>query len=311
MRLVFFGTPQTAVPSLEALLDAGHEILSVVTRPDRPVGRSGRPAGPPIKRVAVERGLEVRQPGSLRRGTLEQELREGRPDLLVVVAYGRIFPPSLLELAPHGAVNLHFSLLPKYRGAAPVQWSLACGERTTGVTTMRMNEQLDEGDLLLRREIAIEEGEHAPALAARLAGIGAALLVETVRGLEAGSLESHPQDHARASLAPILTAEESELDPSLTAREVEGRIRGFDPWPGVWARRQGKRIRLVEARELPGETSAAPPGTVTELRRDGLLLACAGGSLLSLQRLQPEGRRPMRAADAVNGRQIAPGDRLG
>ena len=309
MKVVFLGTPQAAVESLTALVEAGHELLGVVTRPDRPVGRSARPLPPPVKRAAEELGLEVRQPRGVKRRAFAESLEALRPDILVVVAYGRILPPAVLGVAPHGAVNLHFSLLPAYRGAAPVQWALAGCEERTGVTTMRLNEKMDEGDLLLQRAVAVEEREHAPALQTRLAGVGSALLLETLAGLESGTLESHAQDHSAATYAPMLSAADGEIEFSLPARAVEGRVRGLDPWPGVWVRRGEKRLRLIEAVALPGKV-AEEAGRVLELTPEGLVVACGGGSRLGLLRVQPEGRRVLEVRDAVNGRQIAPGDLL-
>jgi len=310
VRIVFLGTPQAAVPSLQALLDAHLRPLLVVTQPDRPAGRGRRRATPPVKQLALESGLEVHQPEKVRGRAFRERLEHCRPDLIVVVAYGRILPLRVLELASRGAVNLHFSLLPRYRGAAPVQWALARGETVTGVTTMLMNERMDEGDLLLARKVPIEDGEHAPALAARLALQGAALLVETVGALGRGELLPEPQNHDEATLAPMLRREDGQIDPGLDAAEIERRVRGFDPWPGVWLSRDGRRLRLNDVRALGEEPVNAPPGRLLELRADGMVMACGGGSRLLLRNVQPEGKRPLAARDAVNGRQIAPGDRL-
>lgn len=310
MRLVFLGTPEAAVPALDALLESGHDVATVVTRPDRPAGRSGRAQAPPVKIRAKERGIEVFQPARVRGGPFRSALAAARPELLVVVAYGRILVPQVLALAPRGAINLHFSLLPRYRGAAPVQWALARGERTTGVTTMQINEGLDEGDILLQREVPVEPGEHAPQLERRLASIGAGLLVETLAGLTAGSIEARPQRHADATLAPIIRPADGAADPRWPAAQIAGRIRGFDPWPGVWMLRGGKRIRLLEARVVDRDGSEAAVGTVLPLEEAGLPLVCGEGTLLLLERVQPEGRRAMSVRDAVNGRQLAPGDRL-
>jgi methionyl-tRNA formyltransferase len=310
VRTVFLGTPETAIPSLQALIDHELSPLLVVTQPDRPAGRGRRTAIPPIKQLALENGLEVFQPDRVRGRSFRERLERCRPDLLVVVAYGRILPGRVLELAPRGAVNVHFSLLPKYRGAAPVQWALARGERVTGVTTMLMNERMDEGDVLLSREVPIEDGEHAPALAARLARLGADLLTKTVLGIRQGELTPEPQDHEQATLAPILKREDGEIDPSLAAREIEGRVRGFDPWPGVWLWREGRRLKLKDVLTLDESRVDAPPGQLLELRDEGIVMACGNGSRLLIRAVQPEGKRPLTARDAVNGRQIAVGDRL-
>ncbi|NIX18796.1 MAG: methionyl-tRNA formyltransferase, partial [Actinobacteria bacterium] len=202
MRVVFLGTPQAAVPTLEALIRSDHEVPLVVTRPDRAVGRSRRPIPPPVKRAATEAGLPVLQPTKVRAPEFRETLASQAPDALMVVAYGRILPRSVLEVPRLGPINVHFSLLPRYRGAAPVQWALARGESRTGVTTMLMSEGLDEGDVLLEREVAIEPGEHAPALESRLAVLGAELALETLTGLAAGRIEPRPQDPERATYAP-------------------------------------------------------------------------------------------------------------
>ena len=310
MRLIFLGTPRAAVPSLQALIHEGHEIPLVVTQPDRPAGRSRRPVSPPVRVAADEAGIPVVQPERIRNREFRESLAAIEPELLVVVAYGRILSRRALDLAPRGAVNLHFSLLPAYRGAAPVQWALARGERITGVTSMLMNERMDEGDLLFQREVPVEEGEHAPALEERLSGIGAALLVETLDGLRRGSVTPRPQDHGRATLAPILKKADGEISPDLEAREIEGRVRGFDPWPGVWLRRSGRRIRIVEARAAGEAGPDDVPGMVLGATPEGLLVACGGGTRLLVRRLQPEGGKILTAKDAVNGRQIRVGDRL-
>jgi methionyl-tRNA formyltransferase len=310
VKLVFLGTPRVAVPAFSALVDAGHEIDLVVTQPDRPSGRSRTPAAPPVKEFALELGLEVSQPTKVRNEAFGESIASRKPDLLVVVAYGRILPGKVLRTAPLGAVNVHFSLLPLYRGAAPVQWALARGESITGVTTMLMNERMDEGDILLQREVAIAAAEHAPALQERLAAIGAELLLETLSGLQSGSIEPRPQDHALATMAPIIEKSDGEIDPGLHAREIEGRVRGFDPWPGVWLRRSGKRLRLVEGRALDTTPREEPAGRIAELTAEGLVMVCGEGSSLLLTKVQPEGRRALSARDAVNGRQIQVGDRL-
>jgi len=310
VRIVFLGTPVHAVPSLDALIEAGHELPLVVSRPDRPAGRSAKLIFPPVKQAALRHDLELLQPVKVRDRAFREALESARPDLLVVVAYGRILSRPVLDVPRLGAVNLHFSLLPAYRGAAPVQWALANGESRTGVTTMLMNEGLDEGDLLLQRELEIEADEHSPALGARLAEAGAGLLVESAELLASGRLPSRPQDHARATYAPILKREDGEVDFGLPAREIEGRIRGFDPWPGVWVTNAGRRLRILEGRVASGPAVEAPPGTVLGLTGEELVLVCGAGSRLLVSRLQPAGRRAIGARDAVNGRVVAEGDRF-
>ena len=310
MRLVFLGTPAAAVPSLQALAQAGHDIALVVTRPDRPVGRSGRLQPPPVKVAAKAAGLETFQPSRVRGTVFLERLALASPEILIVVAYGKILGRRVLELPERGAVNLHFSLLPRYRGAAPVAWALARGEESTGVTTMLINERMDEGDLLLQGKVTIEDGERAPELEKRLSGIGARLLVETLDRLGAGTLEPRPQDPALATYAPLLSPRDGEFEPRLDAAEIEGRVRGFEPWPGVWAYRGGRRLRLAEARRLPDRNCSEPPGTLVELAGGGLVMACAGGTALLISQVQPEGGRSIGARDAVNGRHLQLGDRL-
>jgi len=310
LRIIFFGTPRTAVPALIALLDAGQRVTLVVTRPDRPAGRSDRLVAPPVKVLAERRGLPIHQPVGVRTPEFAKRLESEGPDVIVTVAYGRILPGAVLRIPALGCVNLHFSLLPRYRGAAPIQWALAAGETVTGATTMRMSERLDEGDILLQETVAIEADEHAPELAERMAHSGARLLVETLRRLQEGSLAPRPQSAAEASHAPLLTRADGEVDFTLPARLIEGRVRGFDPWPGVWVLVGGRRIRIRRARAVPGATSTAPAGTVVGFERDALQVACAGGTLLDILVVQPESGREVTARDARNGRVLAPGDRL-
>lgn len=308
MRVVFLGTPHAAVPSLEAILAAGHDVPLVVTRADKPVGRSGTPEAPAVKVAAVAAGVPVFQPTKVRDAAFLATIEAARPDALAVVAYGRILARSVLDVARHGAINVHFSLLPKYRGAAPVAWALCRGESETGVTTFRLDEGLDTGDVLLSRRLGIEPAEHAPALLSRLARIGGDLLVETLAGLDAGSIVPRAQDHTQATLAPLISRADGAWDPAWTAREVEGRVRGLDPWPGVWAVLRGKRIRIVAGRAIEGWAEEEAGSVLGQA--GAVALVCASGTLLALDALQPEGRRAMSAREAVSGRQIAPGDRL-
>lgn len=298
------------MPFLEALLHGGHQVPLVVTQPDRPSGRSRRPQSPPVKLCAQENSLEVYQPRAVRKPRFLEKLRSVSPDILVVVAYGRILPVPVIEAFRYGAVNVHFSLLPRFRGAAPVQWCLARGEKVTGVTTMVLSEGMDEGDILLQQDVAVEPGEHAPALQARLIPVGAALLMESLRRLEGGDLEPTPQQHHLADRAPMLKRSDGEIPPDLSAVEIEGRVRGFDPWPGVWLSRKGKRIRLLEVREAEGLEETAPPGRITGIEGGALVMACGGGTRLAIEMLQPEGRKAVNAGDAVNGRTLIPGDDL-
>ena len=304
------GTPESAALALDAILVAGHDVPLVVTQPDRRAGRRKAPQPPPVKPLALARGLRLIQPDSVRTPQFLEALMGTAPDVLAVVAYGRILPRPVLDVATHGGINLHFSLLPAFRGAAPVQWALASGESVTGVTTFRIDDGLDTGDVFEQRRVEIAPGEHAPTLLARLAVSGAALLVETLGGLAAGSIRPKPQDHDRATTAPMLTPQHGLWAPSWSARELEGRVRGFDPWPGVWAKRQGKRLRIVDAHALPDAIEGTVPGTVLALDGESVRLSCAGGTVAVVGSVQPDGGRVIRAREAVNGRLLAPGDRI-
>jgi len=311
VRVVFLGTPAHALPTLQALVSSDSPPVLVVTRPDRPARRGLAVIPPPVKEFALGAGLDLVQPEKIRDPSFLDRLASTEPDWLVVVAFGRILPKSVLALPRLGAVNVHFSLLPRYRGAAPVQWALARGETSTGVTTMLMNERMDEGDVLLQQEVTIEPREHAPRLAERLSAVGASLLVETLRRFERTGPSGTPQDPSLATYAPPLRREDGEVRPDLSARELEGRVRGFDPWPGVWLESRGRRVRVVDCRVLDVPPSAAPAGTVLDARPQGVVMICGGGSTLLLEAVQLEGRRALRAADALNGRLLVPGERLG
>lgn len=309
MKVVFLGSPPTAVPTLEALVAAGVSIPLVVTQPDRPAGRSKAPRPTAVKEAASRHGLDVLDPPSAKAAGLLEALSSAAPDVLVVVAYGNLLPRSVLDVAPLGAVNVHFSLLPAYRGAAPVQWALAGGEEATGVTTMQIALRLDEGDVLLQREVKVLPREHAPSLLVRLADAGAELLLETLARLRAGDLPGKPQDGALATYAPMLRPADGEVRFDMTARQMEGRVRGFDPWPGVWAWHKGRRLRFVEARATNAPTAAAP-GSILAFADGAFHVACGQGTVLAVEAVQLEGRRAITSAEANNGRQLLPGDLL-
>lgn len=309
MRVVFLGSGSFAIPSFEALLAAGHELAALVTQPDREKGRGRRLAPPPLKPVAEARGVRVLQPPRIKAPEALAELRALAPEIQVVVAYGQILPRALVELPRRGTLNVHASLLPRYRGAAPVQWAIARGETETGVTTMCLDEGLDTGPLLLQRPEPIGPTDTAPALEARLAAIGAALLLETLRGLEAGTLSPVAQDGTRATHAPILKREDAVLDWGLPAEVLERRIRGFQPWPGGLTRLGELGLKVLRAEvAAPGP---GKPGELVEVGRAGLLVACGGSTRLRLLELQPESRRPMSAAAFAAGTRVADGARLG
>ncbi len=310
MDLVFCGTPQFAVPTLRALLDAGLHIRLVVTQPDRPSGRGQGIAVPPVKQAALEAGIPVAQPETIKNNqAFRARLEEVRPRAIVVVGYGRLVPDWMLTLPPLGNLNVHASLLPKYRGAAPIQWAIARGEHTTGVTTMRLDQGLDTGDILMQEQLPIAAEDTAVTLAPRLAAMGALLMVQTLRGLDAGTLRPTLQDHSQATLAPILKKEDGLVDFSRTAAEIHNRQRGFQPWPGAFSSFRGKQLLLHAVRPAQ-DVPHLPPGTLMPLGAR-LYVACGHGTVLELLEVQLEGKKRMAAADFLHGYHIQTGEMLG
>ncbi|MGH9804561.1 MAG: methionyl-tRNA formyltransferase [Candidatus Acidiferrales bacterium] len=313
MRLLFCGTPEFAVPTLRRLHAKGFSLAAVVTQPDRPKGRGLAPAASPVKQAAAELGLRVEQPEKLKGEAGRAVLANYAPEAAVIVGYGQLIPADLLSIPPHGWINLHASLLPKYRGAAPVQWALIRGERVTGVTTMRIDAGLDTGPILLQAEEPIGGDDTAPALAARLAERGAALVVETLRGLATGSLAPRPQDDSQASKAPLLKKEDGRVNWSLSAQEIYNRIRGLIPWPGVFTTFRGKNLHLWWAKPVeapPGVVQPPAPGTLL-VEKHALYVACGSGSWLQVEEVQPADRKRMRATDIINGLHVKSGERIG
>jgi methionyl-tRNA formyltransferase len=310
MKLVFCGTPQFAVPSLERLAACGLDVQLVVTQPDRPQGRGMEMAAPPVKQAAQKLKLPVIQPERIKKNEeFQNQLTRLQPEAIIVVGYGRLIPTWMLALPPRGNINVHASLLPKYRGAAPIQWAIASGESVTGVTTMLLNEGLDTGDILLQRETEIRPDDTAVSLAPRLAESGAELLVETLRGLQQGTLRAVSQDHSRATLAPILKKEDGQIDFNLTAFQIRNRMRGFQPWPGAFTQFRGKNLKIVAAHPAEGVLSLSPG----ELRLIGerLFVGSGNGTALELLQVQPEGKKAISAREFVIGYRLAPGERLG
>jgi methionyl-tRNA formyltransferase len=310
MDIVFCGTPQFAVPSLERLAASGFRVYLVVTQPDRPSGRGLELSLSPVKQAALRLGLKVSQPQKIKN---DVDFRSGleviRPQAIVVVGYGRLIPPWMLALPPFGNINLHASLLPKYRGAAPIQWAIANGETISGNTTMRLDAGLDTGDILLQEELPILSDDTALTYGPRLAARGADLLVKTLRGLEQGSVTARPQDHSRATLAPVLKKEDGRVDFSLTARQIHDRLRGFQPWPGVYTVFRGGQLKLIAA--IPAaERLRAVPGHL-QISDGRLFLGCSAHTTLEIRELQPEGKRRMTARDFINGYRIESGETLG
>ncbi len=311
MKLVFCGTPRFAVPTLESLIAAGHEIALVVSQPDRPVGRSQQMTAPPVKETALAAGLAITQPEKIKNNAeFRTRLEDIAPDAIVVVAYGRIIPPWMLALPRLGCINLHASLLPKYRGAAPIQWAVAMGETVTGNTTMLLEEGLDTGPILLQREIAIGSEQTAADLFDVLAKDGAPLVVGTLAGLNGGSIQPKRQDDARATLAPILEREDGRMDFAVrTATELWNRWRGFQPWPGAYASLEGKKL-IVHQMRVAEKASPSEPGIV-DLTDHCLLVACAQNTWIEITELQLEGKKRMATSDFVRGAGLHSGFRLG
>ncbi len=310
MDLVFCGTPEFAVPTLDRLVEAGHNLRLVVTQPDRPRGRGLEVGASPVKRRADALKLLVVQPDKIKNNAgFREQLESLKPQAIIVVGYGRIIPKWMIDLPPHGNLNLHASLLPKYRGAAPVQWAIACGETITGVTTIRIDEGLDTGDILLQRALSIAHDDTTETLAPKLAAVGADLMADTLRGLEASTIEPRPQAHEHATLAPPLRKDDGLIDFSKTAQEIHNRLRGFQPWPGVYTTFRGKNLAIHRA-HVAGSASTAVLG---ELRTEGerLLVGCGEGTALELLEVQPEGKKRMPAADFLHGYRPQPGERLG
>jgi methionyl-tRNA formyltransferase len=308
MRIVFMGTPASAVPTLRRCVEEGHEVAAVWTQPDRPAGRGKHLKAPPVKEYALARGLPVYQPEKIKNAEALELFRSHAADVAVVVAYGRILPASFLAAPRRGCLNVHFSLLPKYRGAAPVNWAIVRGERETGVTTMLIDEGLDTGAVLLRRATEIENEETAPQLLERLSTLGAELLAQTLAGLD--GIRPRPQNDAEATHAPILRKEDGLIDWTLDAAAVERRVRGLQPWPNAYTFYKGRR--LVIWRAEPVEAHApSEPGEIISSHADALLVACGGATALQLSEIQPEGKQRMSARDFINGMRVEPGERLG
>jgi methionyl-tRNA formyltransferase len=309
MRVVFLGTPEFAVPTLEALAVNGHEILAVYTQPDRPKGRGNQLAASPVKEAAIRLGLEVMQPERIRRPENVADLAAMKPDVMVVVGYGQIIPQSIIDIPPHGILNVHASLLPKLRGAAPIQWAIANGDSETGVTIMRIDAGLDTGDMLLKSATVIHPRETAPELSRRLSQTGAELLIEALGNIASGSATYEKQNDAEATLAPILKKEDGRVDWSRTSSEIDNRLRGFTPWPGAFSSFRGQLLQIVRA-EVSPQTSTLAPGAIIKDKRC-LLVACGHGSTLEIQELQLQGKKRVAAESFLNGYSFAPYEKFG
>lgn len=306
MRILFMGTPDIAAESLAALIAAGHEIVGVFTRADKPVGRKQILTAPPVKQLAVQYNIPVWQPATLRDGKAEPIFRDLAPDLVVVVAYGRILPPELLQIAPLGCINLHVSLLPKYRGSAPIQWSVLNGDPETGVTIMQLDEGCDTGDILMVERVPIGPETTSGELFDQVSAIGARTLVTAVEKLAAGELTPQPQDDSQATQAPPLKKEMAKFDFTQSAAHIHNWVRGMNPWPAAFFELDGKKVKVLESR-LASNENAAPAGTVLALKP--LTIACGEGAL-QLLTVTPEGGRPMAGTAWAAGRRLKAGDSL-
>jgi methionyl-tRNA formyltransferase len=309
MKLVFCGTPEFAVPTLEAVIAAGHDVALVVTQPDRAAGRGMEMQAPPVKRAALAHGIPVVQPEKIKTNEeFRTQLEAIKPDAVLVVAYGRIIPKWMLDLPPHGNINMHGSLLPKYRGAAPVQWAVANGETVTGVTTMRIDEGLDTGDMLLAHAVPIAANETAPDVFRSLSDAGSVLMVQTLGRLAAGTIDPQPQDHSHATLAPILVREDGAIDFSRSAHQIYNRWRGFQPWPGAHTQLRGKKL-IVHRMSLTSPSNIQP--ATLHVFDDRLLAGCGDGTSVVFDEVQMEGKRRMSASEFLRGFQVSSGERLG
>lgn len=314
MRIVFMGTPEFAVPSLEALLKSDDRVVGIVTQPDRPRGRGQRLSPSPVKVIAQREQLPLLQPTKMKDPAFMAELSGWKPDFIAVAAFGRILPPAILSLPPRGCVNVHGSLLPKYRGAGPIQWAIINGETETGITTMLMEEGMDTGAILLQEAIPIAPEDTAGSLSSRLADLGGRLLVETLAQLKMGTLIPRPQDHAQASLAPLLKKEDGVIDWSLPATMIANRIRGLTPWPGAHTFLQADRWMIYRATPMD-EAATSAPGQITAMTKDAIHVA-TGQGVLAIRELQPANGRRMPAAQYLAGHplqigmQLSPSPRL-
>lgn len=308
MRIVFMGTPAFAVPSLEALLQSEETVVGVVTQPDKPKGRGQAMAASPIKQLAAKAGVPILQPVKMKDPAFLDALRAWQADLIAVAAFGRILPPVILEMPPKGCVNVHGSLLPKYRGAGPIQWAIINGDQETGITTILMDAGMDTGDILLQERVPIDLEDTAGSLSEKLAKVGGPLLLETFRRLKAGILTPQPQDNDLATMAPLLQKEDGQIDWTLSAGEIANRVRGLSPWPGAFTYIGQERWMIWKARALTDPTSAEP-GTAVAVTKDAIHIA-TGRGLLAVTELQPANGRRMMIQQYLAGHRLAPGFRL-
>ncbi|AQS59051.1 methionyl-tRNA formyltransferase [Desulforamulus ferrireducens] len=310
MRIVFMGTPDFAAASLQALIDHRQQVLAVVTQPDRPKGRGKQVQAPPVKQLALQHNIPVLQPSNIRTEEFYHTLQELQPECIVVVAYGKILPPAILHLPPKGCINVHASLLPQYRGSAPIHWAVINGERTTGVTTMFMDEGMDTGDMILKKQLTIDHHDNVGVVHDRLAKMGAELLVETLELLEHNKAPRQPQDHSQATYAPMLKKEHELIDWHKSAPAIHNHVRGMNPWPGTYTLWQGKVLKIWRTDIPQTREINSLPGTVLEESSAGILVQTGQGQIL-IQELQLQGGKRMEVGEFLKGKKLTPGTILG
>lgn len=309
MRIVFMGTPDFAVPVLESLCDAGHEVAAVVTQPDKPRGRGKEMQYTPVKQSALKRNIDVLQPVKVKDSEFIKKLREIKTDVIVVVAFGQILPSEILHMPKYGCINVHASLLPKYRGAAPIQWVIIDGEKETGITTMQMDEGLDTGDMMLKTVVPIDEKETGGSLHDKLSKAGGSLIVETLKKVEAGNIELIKQDDSKSNYAKMLDKKLGKIDFTKTAAEIERLVRGLNPWPSAYTSLHGKTLKIWDADVLDENTDAIP-GEITDVSKDKISV-CTGKGTLIINELQLEGKKRMNTESFLRGYNVEKGEKLG
>lgn len=307
MKIIFMGTPEFAVPSLKALTDSRHEVICVICQPDKPSGRGKKLTSPPVKELALKNSLRIEQPSDIKHNKFHKLIKDLSPDMICVVAYGKIIPENILEIPKYGCINVHASLLPKYRGAAPVNWAIINGEQITGVTTMMMDKGMDTGDILLQEETTINDSETSVELVGRLSKMGADLLIKTIEQIENNSIQPRKQDNRKASYAPIMKKELGLIDWKKEAVPIRNLIRGTQPWPGAYTMIDGKTLKIFRADISDAE---GKPGIILK-SDDGILRVGTGSNALDISELQLEGSKRMRVEDFLRGRKIEPGKMLG
>lgn len=310
MKIVFMGTPDYAATALEAILQAGYEVTGVVCQPDKPKGRSGALSACPVKECALKYNLPVFQPERIKRPEAVEELRKFPADVFVVAAFGQILSEEILTMPKYGCINIHASLLPKYRGAAPIQWCIVDGEKETGVTIMQMDAGIDTGDILFTKKVAITEEETGGSLFDKLSQAGAELIVEALPKIEAGEVSPVKQDEARSNYARMLKKEDGQINWNRPAEEIGRLVRGMDPWPSAFTYYRGKQFKIWKAQAVDGGTEGLLPGTIAQIEKQGIWIACGSG-MLQVTEAQMEGKKRMSAADLMNGRTLEMNERLG